>query len=403
MTAVDAHRTDSLARTPPCILVVDDEPTNFDVIEALLDSYGYALHYVSSGVEAIHYFQTLRPDLVLLDVMMPGLNGIEVCRQIRQLPAGHHVPIMMVTALAEADSLAHCLENGANDFISKPIRAIELRARLRSLLRVKHQYDQLQDLAQVQARTVQVLEQNITELCGSLASSLPHELNTPLNGILGCLELLHDQVYRDLSSEEKELLDLCQQSAYRLHRLTQRCLTYLRLKLNITSDSAMRSCSPTAALTTSSSTVSTLWIRQYLEEQARQAQRLADVMCSLDEAELAISATHLEWLITELTNNAFKFSPVGTRVTLRGQRQGRVYHLCVHNYGRGMTADQISQIDAFRQFERQTFEQQGIGLGLKIVQQIIEQCGGKFEISSTYQKDLFVQISLPIAARYSAH
>lgn len=128
----------------PSILVVDDEPDNFDVIEALLSSQDYQLHYATNGQEAIASLELFQPDVILLDVMMPGMDGIEVCQRIKSMPQWESVPIIMVTALTSKEDLAKCLEAGADDFISKPLNSLEFRARVKSMLRIKKQYDRLE-------------------------------------------------------------------------------------------------------------------------------------------------------------------------------------------------------------------------------------------------------------------
>ncbi|PZO40537.1 MAG: histidine kinase [Pseudanabaena frigida] len=128
----------------PSILVVDDEPDNFDVIETLLSQQNYILHYAASGEEAIARLNLFRPDVILLDVMMPNMDGIEVCQRIRSQPEWKAVPIIMVTALTAKEDLAKCLATGANDFISKPLNTLEFCARVQSMLRIKQQYDQLE-------------------------------------------------------------------------------------------------------------------------------------------------------------------------------------------------------------------------------------------------------------------
>ena len=126
------------------ILIVDDESRNFDVIEALLNEYDYELNYASTGQEALESLEILEIDLILLDVMMPDMDGIEVCERIKAIPKYKPIPIIMVTALTAKEDLAQCLNVGANDFISKPVNDLELRARLQSMLRMKQQYDALQ-------------------------------------------------------------------------------------------------------------------------------------------------------------------------------------------------------------------------------------------------------------------
>ncbi|MCX5934801.1 MAG: response regulator, partial [Pseudanabaena sp. LacPavin_0818_WC45_MAG_42_6] len=126
------------------VLIIDDEADNFDVIETILNTQDYQLHYAASGKDAIAYLDTFQPDLILLDVMMPVMDGIEVCKNIKALPKWQAVPIIMVTALNSKEDLARCLNAGADDFISKPLNSLEFRARVSSMLRIKEQHDRLE-------------------------------------------------------------------------------------------------------------------------------------------------------------------------------------------------------------------------------------------------------------------
>ncbi|MEO1209694.1 MAG: EAL domain-containing protein [Cyanobacteria bacterium J06638_20] len=135
----------------PAILVIDDEPTNFDVIESFLSQQNYQLHYMASGKAAIAALDLLQPDAILLDVMMPEMDGITVCQHIKSLEKWQAIPIIMVTALSTKIDLARCLEAGADDYISKPINKLELLSRLQSMLRIKRQYDDLQEALERQA------------------------------------------------------------------------------------------------------------------------------------------------------------------------------------------------------------------------------------------------------------
>ena len=165
----------------PSILVVDDEPDNFDVIETLLstsddfeqENQDYNLHYAANGKDAIASLEIFQPDLILLDVMMPDMDGIEVCRRIKAMPQWSAVPIIVVTALTTKKDLAQCLFAGADDFISKPVNRLELTARVRSMIRIHQQYQQLANFntqleAMVQSRTAQLqsmlLEDTLTKL-----------------------------------------------------------------------------------------------------------------------------------------------------------------------------------------------------------------------------------------------
>lgn len=370
------------------ILVVDDEPDNFDVIETLLSEQDYLLHYAASGQQAIASLNLFQPDVILLDVMMPGMDGIEVCRQIKAIPQWQPVPIIMVTALTAKEDLARCLNTGAEDFISKPVNAVELRARVNSMLRIKQQYDKIQNLANIQANSIKVLENNLSELRGNLAATLPHELNTPLHGIVGTLNLLMADLENMDTEEIRELLGWADESARRLEKLTQKLLIYLELELGTQQKPILKA---------QSTKFSIVAIAAPLQSLARSLNRSQDLMFAIAEAEVSISAEYLAIILDELVDNALKFSQPGTAIKITSQVASGMLNIYIHDWGRGMTAEQISKIGAFMQFERKTYEQQGLGMGLNLVKKIIERCGGQFSISSVYKQETTVHISLPIS------
>ena len=161
--------------SPPRILVVDDTPENVLLLSDLLASKGYAVVTAASGAKALAQIGSEPVDLVLLDVVMPGMDGYEVCRRIREEPDTCILPIIMVTALDPSQERLKGLEAGADDFLTKPINQAELLARVRSLLRIKELYDKSQDLyatvetqAQKLAEWNRTLEQRVVEQVGQL-------------------------------------------------------------------------------------------------------------------------------------------------------------------------------------------------------------------------------------------
>jgi two-component system cell cycle response regulator len=123
------------------ILIVDDNEQNVELIQAYLESLGSKTEVARDGVEAVERIENTKlpkPDLILLDVMMPRMSGFDVCRRLKAAPATQKIPIMMVTALNELGDIERAVEAGTDDFLTKPVNKVELLTRVKSLLRVRH-------------------------------------------------------------------------------------------------------------------------------------------------------------------------------------------------------------------------------------------------------------------------
>jgi class 3 adenylate cyclase/CheY-like chemotaxis protein len=150
-------------KNPARILVVDDTPANVKLLSDLLTYKGYEVVTAASGTEALEKVETGQPDLVLLDILMPGMNGYEVCRTIRKDPATEILPVVMVTSLDPAEERINGLEAGADDFLAKPVDEQELLVRVRSLLRIKELYDTVQIQSAQIAEWNNALEQRVQD------------------------------------------------------------------------------------------------------------------------------------------------------------------------------------------------------------------------------------------------
>ena len=380
---------------PISILVIDDEPNNFDIIDEYLtletvpnpQEYQFTLHFASSGIHAIHGLDTYQPDLILLDLVMPGLDGIAVCQKIKALPKWNSVPIIMVTGLNSFSTLAHCLDAGADDFISKPVNALELRARINSMLRIKDQYDSIHTLSSTQTNIIQCLENSLQVLQGNLVCTLAHELNTPVQGIVGMLDLLEN--YREQMSPEdiSQILSTTKESTTRLDKLIKRILFYLDLEIK------SRKGEFPPERETQLSYCNFLRIIAPLNQQHNRAQ---DVKISVEDGTAGIAPDYFSTLLEELVDNAMKFSEPNHEILVKSYLSDDQVHIAVQDQGRGMTPEQVSSIDAFIQFERDNYEQQGVGIGLKIVKKLLDMVGGSLRIQSEYKKSTHVLVSLPI-------
>jgi two-component system cell cycle response regulator len=126
------------------VLIVDDNPQNLELLQAFLESLPVRLVTATDGAEALAKVATHRPDLILLDIMMPRMSGFQVCRKLKSDPATRDIQILMVTALNELGDIEQATECGTDDFVSKPVNKFELLTRVRSLLRVRHLKSELE-------------------------------------------------------------------------------------------------------------------------------------------------------------------------------------------------------------------------------------------------------------------
>lgn len=145
------------------ILVVDDEPTNIRLLGELLTAEGYAVSVARDGQEALTRIEQMRPNLVLLDVVMPGLTGYEVCQRLREMPKTRLLPVILVTGMRPEEERVKGLDAGADEFVTKPINREELLARVRSLLRVEALHRQVETQAQALAEWNEKLESRVQQ------------------------------------------------------------------------------------------------------------------------------------------------------------------------------------------------------------------------------------------------
>lgn len=365
------------------ILVIDDDAWVRESIQDLLETNGFQSIVATSGGAGLEVATRMHPDLILCDVQMPDMDGYAVLSALRQNPVIQAIPFIFLTGRSEHLDLRQGMNLGADDFLAKPCSPDELLAALHSRL-------ERQDIARSQT------QQKLDSLRQSIALSLPHEFRTPLTGIFTSVELLRlvvDDV--DNAAEILEIADTIQTSAQRLNRLIQNFLLYSKLELATHQPDYAEQ----LVMASREATLEPQIILSHAAmEVAGRVGRAADVQVVADEVAIVCSYFDLEKIITELMDNACKFSPPGTPIQLMATEEDGSYHITLTNQGRGMTAEQIENLGGYMQFDRPMYEQQGVGLGLAIARRLVERYGGQLQIHSTPNQNTTVDIILPIAS-----
>lgn len=206
----------------PTILIADDEPRDRELLRDLLARQGYCIVEAGSGEEALKVAKEASPGLVILDVVMPDLDGYEVCRRLKQDPETSLIPVVMITAHGDVHRRIQGIEAGADDFLYKPVSALELSVRVRSLLRVKACYDELEE-GHRRLRELEGLREKLTSL-------IIHDLNGPLSTLLFNLSVVLADPEGRLSSQEKSFLQRALQSGEQLAHMVRNLLDISRLE-----------------------------------------------------------------------------------------------------------------------------------------------------------------------------
>ncbi len=361
------------------ILVIEDEIDICANVVEILELEGFEMLYAHHGDNGIDLAFTHRPDLVLCDIMMPGLDGYQVLMALRDNPATSITPFVFLTAKADWSAMRHGMALGADDYLTKPFTVRDLVAAVTTRL-------------EKQQQMVQRYASALENLRGSIFGMLPHELRTPLAGILGYAELLMEDTTTFSAQHVSEIAERIFTSGMRLYNLVENFLVYAQIEI-IKSDPGRRA----ALLDFSVNHVDALTI-EISQDKACKANREADLQIVTTEAHaVQITLESLKKILEELIDNAFKFSRSGTPVQITMEIVDDMYQWTICDHGRGMIPEQIANIGAGMQFERRLFEQQGAGLGLVIAQQLVELYAGTLVINSTPGVQTTVRVTLPLA------
>jgi two-component system, sensor histidine kinase and response regulator len=352
------------------ILVVDDSPDNCFLVQSLLQEEGYIVELAENGEEALGKIGEFQPDLLLLDAMMPVMDGYEVTRRIRQNSSLPFIPILLITAYDQL-SVARGLDIGADDFIRKPVEFDELLARVRSLLRLKHSVDERDQIARQREDFV---------------SRLTHDLRTPLVAADRMLSLLTQGAMGDLSPEVTEALEVTSRS-------NQNLLTLVNTLLEVYRYEAGRK---TLNFTPVNLAELAQQVIEELSPLAIEKGLKLELVNDCKEAVVEGDRLELRRVLTNLLGNAIKFTDQGfvKMILAEAKMASRsVIQLEVQDSGPGIPLEE--QATLFESFVQGKHKRAGSGLGLHLSRRIVEVHNGSITVQSIVGEGSRFTVTMP--------
>ena len=358
----------------PLVHIIDDDAEICAALSAGLEAHGFRATFSQSAAAGLAAARQQYPDLILCDINMPGKNGHELLAELRSDADLANCPFVFMTGNPLFSQPRKGMDLGADDFLLKPFTLDTLVTCVNARLR----------RSGISGQGEAALVKSLRE---GLRRGLPHEFFTPLTGIIGFAEMLEQEGDLMKPEECREALRNILLSGRRLQRTLR---NYIYAIDRMGPDSA----APFPVL--SASTVAQLF-QQGARAAAERHRRGSDLALEITGAPIAGSAQELVLMIEELADNAFSFSRAHSIVRIRAARVENELHISVTDSGRGMSRQQLKSLGLFRQFERQKYEQQGLGVGLFIAHQAVRRTGGLLRFESVKDVGTTCHVILPVA------
>lgn len=400
--------------TPARILVVDDFPTNLHLLEGILLEQGYDVRLAPDGAFALQFVQTQPPDLILLDVNMPEMDGYEVCRHIKTDPDTQSIPVLFISALDETEDKLKGFAAGGVDYITKPFQAEEVLARVNTHLtlhtlrrnleqevarRAKAEEelyalnDQLKIANQRLEEANQQLQITNQELHNANASKdkffsiIAHDLRSPFQGLLTLTELLSEQIELHSKDELKKKIDVLHDAAETVYALLTNLLTWSRLERGILD------------YTPGPIVLEMLFERNKRLLLANAAQKDITLTTRVPKDICAIGDFNMiDTVVRNLLSNAVKFTTSDGSIDLSAHVAGDMVEIMVTDTGMGMHQDvleKLFRIDV-KYSKPGTAGEPGTGLGLILCKELVKKSGGSIRVESEVGKGSTFIFTLPL-------
>jgi len=405
--AIETDLPSASSETVQTLLIVDDDPVVRSLMRDALEDDGFTIIEAENGVEARAYCEEVVPALIVVDAVMPVMDGFELCAALRSRQQTAQIPILMATGLDDPGSIARAYEVGATDFIAKPLNWLMLSQRIRYMLRASGAFHELRENQQQLIAAFDELRENQERLTAAkntaeaankakseFLANMSHELRTPLNAIIGFASIMQQGIRGPIDPHYTDDAKIIVDSGTHLLAIINDILDIAKAEAN------------------------SLDLAEDLFDIAETVRFCADMVAEMAKTGAISCAYRVEdalppfWgdmkklrqVLINMLSNAIKFTPEGGSVTLSARREsdGGVA-ITIADTGIGMAPEDIpvalapfGQVDGTlaRKYE-------GVGLGLPLSKRLVEMHGGRFEIDSVIGNGTIITIVLP-AARFPA-
>jgi signal transduction histidine kinase len=369
------------------ILIVDDDDMLRAIMRAELEEEGYEVTEAADGKEALELCGEMRPDLLIVDVVMPRMNGFELCQALRAQPQTAFVPILMATGLDDGASIARAYDVGATDFIAKPLAWVVLIHRVRYMLRASRAITAFRENQERLLHAIEAAETANRSKTDFLAN-MSHELRTPLNAIIGFSDIILEGRYGPVSGKYLEYIVHIGESGAHLLSIINDILDYSKAEVKrlVLAEDDM----DIAAMVRLAAGV--------VEEMAHKAEIDYRVTIEDNLPPFRGDAVKLRQILINLLGNAIKFTPSGGSITLDVRRDdARGLCFVIRDTGIGIPPDKMAialapfgQVDSSR-----SRAVGGTGLGLPLSTALVELHGGTLTLTSEVGKGTEARASFP--------
>ncbi len=363
------------------VLIIDDQEYILESTSILLQFEGFDVATASNGFKGVETAHAFSPDIILCDISMPEMDGYSVLEKIRSDPQISSIPFVFLSARSDKSDMRIGMVKGADDFLVKPYSREDLLESITSV------WQKRKSIEVISHKRVEDIARNVTY-------ALPHEFRIVLNQVMGSTKYLQSIANSVAPDSIVEITEDVLVSARRLYRITENFLTYAQIESSIADASML------ASMRSYYTDEPAAMLCDLVMAKAMFYNRTADLKYDelIEGVTIEVSSENFAKIISELADNAFRFSELGTNITIKMFRNSDDFiGFSIQDHGRGISQDQIQNIGAFKQFERNTYEQQGVGLGLYIAKKLTELHKGAFAIHSIEGEGTTITFTLPLA------